>query len=161
MVRVSLILLLACCTWTGAGCGPSPAPVNAERWGRALLWSLNQHHFDMVEPLLSSDARYTDASYAQPLHPTTDDRIKLGYYFRLLWRALPQLRWDFVRATGSDRTIVVEWVLHGYGEAAGEGLAGVYWLELSGDRISRIDAYFDGGRLRSALLAAPPARWPF
>ena len=158
MARIPLIALVVASCLCVVACDEPAARLGTERWGQALLWSLNQHRLELVQPLLADDVRYDDASYAFLPTPAGGPRAKLGYYFAMVWRGLPDLRWEYVRATSSGDSVVVEWVLHGYGEAPGGGLPGVYWLQISDNRIARIDAYFDSGQLSRALRSGAAAR---
>jgi steroid delta-isomerase-like uncharacterized protein len=108
----------------------------------------------------ASDGTYTDPNVP---HPTPADGLK--DHFAGLFSGFPDARFELVGLDAiSERVWVWRWIMHGTNSASFRGLPatgravalpGCEIIEIRGDRVHRVQGYFDRMTILSQLGLAP------
>ncbi|WP_266158213.1 DJ-1/PfpI family protein [Dyella silvatica] len=116
----------------------------ARRYGGA--W--NNRDFDIFGQIFAEDVTYFD-----PFVGDSPIQIKaMGDYVGQLIAAFPDLRFEVLSLRGGSDYAVFEWIMHGSNTGESElhaatqhkiALKGIDFLDIKGDRIQAIRAYFD------------------
>ena len=132
----SLVLAL-----TLAGCvqpnGNALAQRSASRW----IAALNSHRVKEISALLGADGTYEDAITQRPIAG-----LVLQAFWSNFWRLYPDLVFSATIAVAETDRVAIEYKSAGT-HASGQVItsAGVFVLDVRGDGISRVRAYYDLG----------------
>lgn len=144
----------------------SAATVTPKEFVERAFDVLNRHDLDALDELWHEDL-VEDVVAMEPIH----GRPAMREYFRQLFAALPDLRFEVVRITADDRAAAVQYRL--IGTTSGEAfqgivpppgkrmeLRGIDVMEVDGGRLRRNTIYFDGATFARQLGMLPPQGSP-
>lgn len=141
----SLVIVLAAATVFLGACRPRAQPAHPLRWAKAWIGAVNSHRTAYFAALLGSAGTYED-----PLSGGPQSALTLRLLLLWRWRHFPDLHYEIESVTGNSELVAVEWKATGSVAATKERpLRGVFVIQLQGDSIAGVRAYYDARAISS------------